>query len=87
MPEPNRTPWLIDPDLAGTPMARLIDTGAVVRLVCHACRHPARWDAGELRRRFAGRATLTFRGLAPRLRCGRCRSEWVEVFKEATASR
>jgi hypothetical protein len=87
MPEPNRTPWLIDADVAGLPIAQLIARDVVLRLVCHACRHPATWDARELSRRFSARPTLTFRTLGPRLRCGRCRSEWVQVFREAANAR
>jgi hypothetical protein len=79
MPEPNRAPWLIAPDLSAAPIARLIEQGAEIGLLCHACRRRATWTAQDLRRRFAGRPGLTFRELAPRLRCGVCRSDWIEV--------
>lgn len=79
MPEPNRPPWLVDATLAGVPIGRLIDRGTAVGLLCHACRRRATWTAEDLRRRFAGRSGLTLRELAPRIRCGACKSEWIEV--------
>lgn len=81
MPEPNRAPWLVEPELGAAPFARLIAQGARVGLICHACRHRAIWTADDLGRRFAGRPRLTFRELAPRLRCSVCRSEWVEAVR------
>jgi hypothetical protein len=83
MPEPNRQPWLIEPGLGRASMARLIDQRAEIGLVCHACRHRATWTADDLRRRFSGRPAITLRELAPRLRCGVCKSEWVEVRRDA----
>ncbi|MBV8685024.1 MAG: hypothetical protein JO111_19290 [Caulobacteraceae bacterium] len=82
MPEPSRTPWLIEAQFAATPIARLIEENAAVGLVCHACRHKARWPTAELRRRFAGKPKLTFAQVAPRLRCRDCRSEWVQITRE-----
>jgi hypothetical protein len=79
MPEPNRTPWLVAPGLGDLRVVRLIEQEAVLCLVCHACRRRVSWGAGELRRRFCGQPTLSLRMLAPRLRCGSCRSEWIEV--------
>lgn len=84
MPEPSRPPWLIEPDLAAIPIERLIGESAAVGLICHACRHRAIWDPDDLRRRFGGRPKLTFREVAPRLRCRACRSEWVQVTREPT---
>jgi hypothetical protein len=81
MPEPSRPPWLIESELAATPIARMIEERASVGLVCHACRHRAVWNAGDLRRRFADKPKLTFREVAPRLRCRSCRSEWVQVTR------
>jgi AraC-like DNA-binding protein len=85
MPEPNRAPWLVEPELAAAPLARLIEQEAILALVCHACRHRATWTAGELQRRFGRSPTLTLRGLAPKLRCGVCRSQWVEILKHGRA--
>jgi len=82
MPEPNRTPWLIGPDLGDALVARLIEQQAVLALTCHACRHRARWSPAELRRRFAEQPRLSLRVLAPRLRCRVCRSEWIEISRD-----
>lgn len=82
MPEPSRPPWLIEPDLDAVPIDRLIAESAAVGLVCHACRHRVVWYSRDLRLRFGGRPTLTFRQIAPRLRCRTCRSEWVQVTRE-----
>lgn len=79
MPEPNRAPWLIKPALADVTVARLIEGRTAINLACHACPHWARWPADELARRFGTRPGLTVRQLAPRIRCGRCRSEWIEI--------
>jgi AraC-like DNA-binding protein len=86
MPEPNRAPWLIEPELEAVPLVRLIAQQAVLGLVCHACRHRATWTADELERRFGLSPALTLRGVAPRLRCSICRSQWVEVARQARAS-
>jgi hypothetical protein len=82
VPEPSRPPWLIEPDLAAVPIARLIEEGAAIGLTCHACRRRATWFPGDLGRRFAGKPKLTFTQVAPRLRCRACRSEWVQVTRE-----
>lgn len=85
MPEPNRPPWLIEPALAGVTVARLIKQDAAIGLACHACHHRTRWTAGELRRRFSPWPGVTVRDLAPRLRCSRCKSEWVEIGRDVAA--
>ena len=87
MPEPSRPPWLIEPDLAALPIGRLIEESAIVGLACHACGHRTIWYPGDLRRRFAGHPKLTFRQVAPRLRCRACRSEWVQVTRERAPAR
>jgi hypothetical protein len=79
MPEPNRAPWLIEPAIAGVTVGQLIERRVAINLACHACPHWARWTADELTRRFGNRTGLTLRQLAPRIRCSRCRSEWVEI--------
>jgi hypothetical protein len=83
MPEPNRAPQLVEPALSSAPLARLIEQGAEIGLVCHACRHSAVWAPADLRRRFGAKPGLTFRDLAPRLRCGACKSEWIEAVRRA----
>jgi hypothetical protein len=84
MPEPNRPPCLIEPAIADVAVVRLIEQQAAIGLACHACPHRALWSTAELRQRFSRRPTLTFRQLAPRLRCGRCKSEWIEVGRADT---
>lgn len=87
MPEPNRAPWLVEPELEALPFARLIGEGVRIGLLCHACRRRVVWTAEDLSRRFPGRPRLTFKALAPRLRCGVCKSEWVQVARLRPASR
>lgn len=87
MPEPNRAPWLIEPELEAAPFSQLIGEGAEIGLVCHACRRRVVWTALDLSHRFPGRPKLTFKALAPRLRCGACKSEWVQVARLRRAPR
>jgi cytochrome c-type biogenesis protein CcmH/NrfF len=63
----------------GVTVGRLIEEGAVVTVVCHACRRRVRWRAEDLRERLLARRKLTFHEIAPRLRCTTCKSEWVAV--------
>jgi hypothetical protein len=81
MPEPNRTPSVIEPAIAAMTVGQLVEQRAAIGLACHACRHEATWSPAELERRFTRARSATVRQLAPRLRCGRCKSEWIEVWR------
>jgi len=81
MPEPNRVPYVFNEDLARVTFARLIEQRAVIVLQCHGCWHEGLWRAEDLQRKFPGRHELTFARIAPKLRCSKCRSEWLQVVR------
>jgi hypothetical protein len=81
MPEPNRPPWRIADALSGFPIGDLIDTGVTVIIACESCRHEAAWSPGDLARRFDKAREATLNRIGPRLRCGKCRSEWVRLSR------
>jgi len=81
MPEPNRSPWRVAPDLTGFPVRDSITASLSVRLVCEGCRHEARWSPEDLGRRFAKTPDTTFNRIGSRLRCSRCRSDWVMISR------
>ena len=79
MPEPNRPPWRIVSELDGKAIWWLVDQRVTVLIQCDACPHEARWKPADLDRKFARVRGKTMAYIAPRLRCSRCRSEWVRV--------
>jgi transcriptional regulator GlxA family with amidase domain len=79
MPEPNRLPWRIDPEIAQVAFWRLIEQRITVVLECTACHHKAEWPPNELERLFRRQSGKTLAWYAHRLRCRACRSEWVSV--------
>ena len=81
MPEPNRPPWRIADTLSGFPVGDLIDTGVTVIIECESCRHKATWSPGDLARRFDAARDTTLNRIGRKLRCGKCQSEWVRVFR------
>jgi hypothetical protein len=82
MPEPNRLPWRIEEGLAGTPLGTLIQERTVIVLDCDSCPNRVRWGAEDLERRFQRRRNLTLGEIGPRLRCSKCRSEWVRIERD-----
>jgi hypothetical protein len=88
VPEPNRLPALVDEGLRGAPFCRLIEQRAVVRLECDACRHVALWTPEWMFNKFfEHHRDLTVPDIAGRLRCCKCRSEWVWVSRDYKARR
>jgi hypothetical protein len=85
MPEPNRPPWRVDPDIGARPARQLIERGVSVMLDCESCLHIATWGPADIARRFGGHADRSFNWLGPRLRCSHCRSEWVRISPASPA--
>jgi len=79
MPEPNRSPWQIQPGLGGWPFWSLVEQRVTVILECEACHHEARWTPAEIDRRSRKVRSKNFGWIARKLRCSKCRSEWVKV--------
>lgn len=80
MPEPSgRPPWRIEPALERLSIRLLVESRETVLIRCDACPHVARWLPDDLKQRFRANLGATFARIAPRLRCQRCRSEWVRV--------
>lgn len=82
LPEPNRSPFLIEDGLAGIPFWMLVEQRAVVAFECEACHHRATWDAAAIEQRFKRHRGKTLASIARRLRCAVCRSEWVVVSRD-----
>jgi transcriptional regulator GlxA family with amidase domain len=79
MPEPSGPPWRVEPKLEAQTIRTLVANREAVVIRCDACRNLARWVPSDLERRFHAHMGVTFARIAPRLRCSRCRSEWVRV--------
>ncbi len=81
MPEPNhRPPWQMEETLGARSIRELVDGQATLTIDCDACCHRARWDPEELARRFGRKPSRSVAALARRLRCSKCRSEWIRLF-------
>ena len=81
MPEPNGPPYQIAGDLGGWPIWTLIDQRVTVKLECAACHHQAEWSPEYMQRRFPKLRGKPLWWLAPKLRCFRCRSHYVRLWK------
>lgn len=86
MPEPNRPPWRIASDLGNWAIWQLAERGAVIVIECDSCPHFVRWTPADLTSRFPRSLGRTMAWIAPKLRCSRCRSNWVKVSAEAKGS-
>ena len=81
MPELNgRPPFTIDPKIAGWPLWTLIDQKTTVMVECDACHHRAAWSPGYMAKAFAAYRGKSLWWFAGRLRCGRCRSNYVRLW-------
>jgi hypothetical protein len=79
MPEPNRPPWLITAALDGVAIDTLIAKRRTLIIECDACANFSKWGPDELKRRFRRSRHHLISELGPRLRCSRCRSDWVRI--------
>jgi hypothetical protein len=90
MPEPNRSPALVDQGLNGIPFWMLIEQRATLRLECEACHHVAIWTPEWMHAKFyEHHRGKTVRDIASRLRCPvpKCRSDWVWIVRDYKARR
>ena len=79
MPEPNRSPWRVAPDIDNVPVCQLVECRMSVMLDCESCAHVAIWTPADIGRRLGGHTDKTFNWLGSRLRCSHCRSDWVRI--------
>jgi hypothetical protein len=82
MPEPNRPPWRIAEGLGGVAIWRLVERNVTLVITCDACPHFAKRASADLERRFRRQRGRTLAWIAPKLRCSRCRSEWLRISTE-----
>ena len=76
MPEPNRPPFRIEQRIEGWQLSQIADAKLSLVVLCDACPNFRGWKPMELRRDFVD---APIEAIAPRLRCGRCRSAWIRV--------
>jgi hypothetical protein len=86
MPEPNRPPWRVTPDIGSRPVRELVERHISVMLDCESCPYVTVWTPADISRRFGGHTDKSFDWLGPRLRCSHCRSEWVRISPAPSAS-
>jgi hypothetical protein len=87
MPEPNRPPWRVAPDIDNRPVRQLVERRVSVMLDCESCPHVATWTPADISRRFGGHGDKSFNWLGSRLRCSHCGSEWVRISPAQRSSR
>ncbi len=81
MPEPNhRPPWQIEDGLGAQTIRQMLDRAVTLTIECDACSHRANWGPEELGRRFGRKPARCVAALAARLRCSKCRSEWIKIY-------
>lgn len=80
MPEPNRAPYRIEPQLVGWAFWQLVEMRATVIIECDACHHQGVWTPEVLGRRSRLMSGKSFGWIARRLRCSACRSNWLMIY-------
>ena len=85
MPEPNREPYRLQPELAGWAFWQLVEMRATVIIECDACHHKAEWTPEILRSRSRRMPSKNFKWIVRRLRCSKCRSNWLMVYLKPSA--
>lgn len=81
MPEPNRPPCAIEPDLAETPICWLIDDRVTVALKCDNCHHEGEWSPEHMATKLKRWLTRPLGDIRWQIRCTRCRSNWMHVWR------
>jgi hypothetical protein len=82
VPHPeNRHPARVDPELAQMRVWQAIEQNLRIRIECDNCHHEAVWTGAFMEKRLRRRTGLTVLGLAMKLRCAGCRSEYLRVWR------
>lgn len=79
MPEPNRPPWQVHKDIAPLYGWQFIESGLTLVVECDGCGRLTEWPHRLVKRNFARLRRLRMPDIASRLRCAKCRSNWVKV--------
>ncbi|MDZ4868479.1 MAG: hypothetical protein SGI91_14260 [Alphaproteobacteria bacterium] len=79
MPEPNRSPWQVHQDIAQLYGWQILESGLTLVVECDACARVVEWPPRFVARYFANLKRVRMPEIASRLRCGKCRSNWVKV--------
>jgi len=83
MPHPeNRLPFQIGDDLAQARIWELIDEKITLAIACDACHHKARWTPEMLEKKLGRKKVSRLVVIAHRIRCGRCRSFYIKIWRE-----
>jgi hypothetical protein len=82
MPEVEHRPACrVTSDLAPLRVAEVIDQGMRLRISCDNCQHETVWTQGYMEKKLRKLRGRTLLGLAQKLRCGGCRSNYVRVWR------
>jgi len=79
MPEPNRPPWQVHKDIAPLYGWQFLESGLTLVVECDACSRVAEWPPRVAARHLEKLKRVRMPEIASRLRCGKCRSNWVKV--------
>ena len=82
MPQPEHRPsFVIADDLDQARIWELIDARVTVMVGCDACHHTARWSPEFMNRRLTRLKAAKLQTVAYKVRCGRCRSSYVRLWR------
>jgi hypothetical protein len=82
MPQPEQRPsFIIADDLGQARIWELIDAQVSVMVGCDACHHTARWSPAYMDRKLARLKAAKLMTVAIKVRCGRCRSCYVRLWR------
>jgi hypothetical protein len=80
MPHPDRRPqYVVGDDLGPVHIWRLVDQRIGLRIQCDACDHATEWPPRLLQDRLRKRLGQTVFMVAAKLRCTRCRSNFIHI--------
>ncbi|MFM9863970.1 MAG: hypothetical protein ACKVRO_10215 [Micropepsaceae bacterium] len=79
MPEPNRMPWQVHKDIAPLYGWQFVESGLTLVVECDGCGRVSEWPHRLVKRNFAKLGRKRMPDIASRMRCAKCRSNWVKV--------
>ena len=78
-----RPGYVIADDLAEARIWELVDANITLMVGCQACEHTAKWTPQHMDRRMARHKAATLVTIAHKVRCSRCRSRRVRLWRGA----
>jgi hypothetical protein len=79
MPEPNRAPWQVHKDIAPLYGWQMVESGLTLVIECDGCARVSEWPPRLVKRNLAKLHRVRMPEIASRLRCAKCRSNWVKI--------